>query len=250
MEVRGVASCRPGKRKLVCCPSDSSAGPEEGGLGPACTWASVGPGAPVTEHRGGTAGQTHGPCAVPPPGVPVPGPPCPLLCACPQWTRPFPEEGAHTPCPPTKREHGHLCALAAGPYLEVRGALEGLPAHGADVDALAPVGRLAMLQQQAGRGEAAAALQARVQPGLLLGRAARGQAGGDVRYLQQGRIPTEPLRPGSQTTPGGHCRLPPTALTNLGRGLLEKRDETSDRIVPTMQGRYTPWESDWPVPPV
>lgn len=133
----------------------------------------------------------------------------------------------------------------------MRGALEGLPAHGADVDALTPVGCLAVLQQQAGRGEAAATLQARVQPGLLLRRSAWGQAGRDVRHLQRGRIPTEPLRPGSQTTPDGRCRLLPTALTNLGCGFFfKKKDEKINQIVLTMQGRHMPWKSDWPVTPV
>ena len=99
--------------------------------------------------------------------------------------------------------------------------------------------------------KAAATLQARVQPGLLLRRSARGQAGGDVRHLQRGRIPTEPLRPGSQTTPDSRRRLLPTALTNLGCGFFfKKKDEKINQIVLTMQGRHTPCENDWPVTPV
>lgn len=80
-------------------------------------------------------------------------------------------------------------ARAQGTYLEVGGALEGLPAHGADVDALPAVGLLAVLQQQ-GRGrERAAALHALLQPALLLGLAALGQARRDVGHLERVRIP-------------------------------------------------------------
>ena len=211
-------------------------------------------------------GRTHVPWAVPLQVSLKPRPSThsvshsPLLRACPSGsTRPRRRDGTGGasragrcthPAPPEAR-HGRLCALPAGLYLEVRGALEGLPAHGADVDALTPVGCLAVLQQQAGRAKAAATLQARVQPGLLLRRSARGQAGGDVRHLQRGRIPTEPLRPDSQTTPDSRRRLLPTALTNLGCGIFfKKKDEKINQIVLTMQGRHTPCENDWPVTPV
>lgn len=58
--MRSVTSFRPGEQKLVCCQSDSSAGPEKGGLGPVCTSASAGPDAPVTGHRGGAPARCHG----------------------------------------------------------------------------------------------------------------------------------------------------------------------------------------------
>lgn len=74
-------------------------------------------------------------------------------------------------------------------YLEVRGTLEGLPAHGADVDALPAVRLLAMMQQHGGRREGAATLQALVQPALLLGLAALGQVGRDISYLERVRNP-------------------------------------------------------------
>lgn len=76
-----------------------------------------------------------------------------------------------------------------GPYLEVGGALEGLPAHGAHVDALPPVRLLAVLQQQRRGREAAATLRALLQPALLLGLAARRQARRDVGHLQRVRMP-------------------------------------------------------------
>lgn len=69
-------------------------------------------------------------------------------------------------------------------YLEVGGALEGLPARGAHVDALPAVCGLAVLQQHGRRREGAATVQALVQPALLLGLAALGQAGRHVSYLE------------------------------------------------------------------
>ena len=183
----------------------------------------------------------------------------PLPCARPQRIRPSPQAGGHwrgsrgqqvhTPRPTLSVAWAPLCSCG-GLYLEVRGALEGRPAHGADVDALTPVGCLAVLQQQAGRGEAAAALQARVQPGLLLGRTAWGQAGRDVRHLQWGRIPTEPLRPGSQTTPDSRHRCSHSSGLFFCLFFFFLRDEKSNRIVQTMQGRHTLQESDRPVTPV
>lgn len=66
----------------------------------------------------------------------------------------------------------------------MRGALEGLPAHGTHVDALPAVHLLAVVKQHGGRREGAATLRALVHPALLLGRPALGQAGRHVSYLQ------------------------------------------------------------------
>lgn len=94
-----------------------------------------------------------------------------------------------------------------GAYLEVSGALEGLPAHGTHVDALPAVHLLAVLQQHGGRREAAATLHALVQPGLLLGRPALGQAGRDVSDLRRGRKPRALLHGcGSQQSDRGTLR--------------------------------------------
>lgn len=73
--------------------------------------------------------------------------------------------------------------------LEVSGALEGLPAHGADVDALPAMHLPAVVQEHSGRRAGAATLQALVQPALLLGLASRAQAGRDVSYLGRVRNP-------------------------------------------------------------
>lgn len=75
-------------------------------------------------------------------------------------------------------------AASPGTYLEVRGALEGLPAHAAAVDALLAVRLLAVVRQHRGRGEGAVALQALVRQALLLRLAAWGQ-GGDIGHLQE-----------------------------------------------------------------
>lgn len=67
----------------------------------------------------------------------------------------------------------------------MRGALEGLPAHGTHVDALPAVHLLAVLQEHGGRCAGAAALQALVCPALLLGLPALRH--GDVRHLQRAK---------------------------------------------------------------
>lgn len=73
--------------------------------------------------------------------------------------------------------------------LEVRGTLEGLPTHWTAVDALPAVHLLAVVQQQSGRCKGATALQALVQPALLLWLATLGQAGRDICHLKQVRNP-------------------------------------------------------------
>lgn len=81
----------------------------------------------------------------------------------------------------------HSCAAARWAYLEVRGALEGLPAHGAAVDALPAVHLLAVVHQHCRRREGAVTLQALVCPALLLGLVARGQVPRDASYLERVR---------------------------------------------------------------
>lgn len=92
--------------------------------------------------------------------------------------------------PTASRSPGSTSKVGGRPgstYLEVGGALEGLSACGADMDALPAVRVLAMLQQHGGRGKGAATLQALVQPGLLLGLAALRQVGRHVSYLERVR---------------------------------------------------------------
>lgn len=98
----------------------------------------------------------------------------------------------------------------------MRGALEGLPAHRADVDALPAVHLLAVVQQQGGRGEGAATLQALVQPALLLGLPTLGQVRRHVRHLEQVTNPglTGPAR-GVQAAPPR--TQPPSSAVICGR---------------------------------
>lgn len=113
-----------------------------------------------------------------------------------------------------------------GPYLEVGGALEGLPAHGAHVDALPPVRLLAVLQQQRRGREAAATLCALLQPALLLGLAAWRQARRDVGHLQRVRMPGL-TRLGPCATAGQH-----TEAGTLGPRGVARRLGEGQRVAP------------------
>lgn len=82
------------------------------------------------------------------------------------------------------RAQGRAGLVRQHVLLEVRGALEGLPADAAAVDALLAVRLLAVVHEQGGGGEGAVALQALVRQAFLLGLAARGQ-GGHVSHLEE-----------------------------------------------------------------
>ena len=102
----------------------------------------------------------------------------------------------------------------------MRGALEGLPAHGADVDALPAVQLPAVVQQQGGRGEGAATLQALVQPALLPGLPTLGPARGRGRHLERVRNPglRGPGTPAPNPAPELGCHLWEAAGLSASRG--------------------------------
>lgn len=214
----GLDSRRPGP-----LPGGLLKAPRSGGSGPMCEEA-TGRRRPRERRRSGAGAWGHrawGHGSLEPrePGGTGPGHAAPAAL----WPARTgePSRGA---CP--LRSAGARGRPGPGPYLEVGGALEGLPAHGAHVDALPPVRLLAVLQQQRRGREAAATLRALLQPALLLGLAARRQARRDVGHLQRVRMPGL-TRLGQCATAGQH-----TEAGTLGPRGVARRLGEGQRVAP------------------